>query len=126
MRRIKPDHPKTKVLSVAHQRHSEKGNKNGITRKTHDRLQRRFDRLCKTKLRPGLPELNTRADYSVSLLMNPSIHRRQFVKQTTALSAGLATFGAPAIARSAESPGDKLLVGVMGLGRGLDHCNALL
>jgi predicted dehydrogenase len=90
-------------------------------------LQRRFDRLCKTKLRPRfLPELKTGADYSVSLLMNPSIDRRQFVKQTAALSASLATFGAPAIARSAESPGDKLLVGVMGLGRGLDHCNALL
>src|SRR3954468_838180 len=73
----------------------------------------------------GASKLNTGPRWSVFLLMNPSIHRRQFVKQTTAVTAGLATFGAAAIARSAESPGDKLLVGVMGLGRGLDHCNAL-
>src|SRR6266850_1585103 len=57
--------------------------------------------------------------------MNSSMNRRRFVKQTSTLSAGIAAFASPAILRSAESPGDKLLVGVMGLGRGLDHCNAL-
>src|SRR5256714_14671060 len=56
--------------------------------------------------------------------MNSSVTRRHFVKQTSTLTA--AAMPAPAILRSAESPGDKLLVGVMGLGRGLDHCNALL
>src|SRR5215212_8292978 len=57
--------------------------------------------------------------------MNSSMNRRRFVKQTAALSA-LSTIAAPAILSSAESPGDKLLVGVMGLGRGHDHVNALL
>src|SRR5256885_16766424 len=58
-------------------------------------------------------------------LMNSSLTRRRFVQQTSTLTAA-AAIAAPAILRSAESPGDKLLVGVMGLGRGLDHCNALL
>src|SRR5438874_2310899 len=58
--------------------------------------------------------------------MNSSLNRRRFVQQTTTLGAGLAALSAPAILRSAESPGDKLLVGVMGLGRGLDHCKGLL
>src|SRR5437763_12871798 len=53
-----------------------------------------------------------------------SLTRRHFVKQTTSLTA--AALAVPAILRSAASPGDKLLVGVLGLGRGLDHCNALL
>src|SRR5436853_1089663 len=57
--------------------------------------------------------------------MNPSLNRRRFVQQTATVTAA-AALAAPAILRSAESPGDKLLVGVMGLGRGLDHCNALL
>src|SRR5215212_2261489 len=57
--------------------------------------------------------------------MNSSMNRRRFVKQTAALSA-LSSIAAPAILSSAQSPGDKLLVGVMGLGRGHDHCNALL
>ncbi|MCI0746496.1 MAG: Gfo/Idh/MocA family oxidoreductase, partial [Verrucomicrobia subdivision 3 bacterium] len=35
------------------------------------------------------------------------------------------SIGFPAI-QAAESPGDRLFVGVMGLGRGLDHVNALL
>src|SRR5436190_18899267 len=57
--------------------------------------------------------------------MNSPINRRHFVQQTTAAGATLAALGTPAILRSAESPGDRLRVGVMGLGRGLDHCNAL-
>ena len=56
--------------------------------------------------------------------MNSSMNRRRFVQQTTSFTAA-AALAAPAILHSAESPGDKLLVGVMGLGRGLDHCNAL-
>src|SRR3954468_7245666 len=58
--------------------------------------------------------------------MNPSMNRRRFIHRTTAATAGLAAIAAPAILRSAESPGDKLVVAVMGLNRGLDHCNALL
>jgi len=56
--------------------------------------------------------------------MNLPLNRRRFVQQTTKIGTVLA-MGAPAILRSADSPGDKLLVAVMGLGRGLDHCNAL-
>src|SRR5262245_57722783 len=50
--------------------------------------------------------------------------RRRFIKQTAAAGA-VASIGFPAI-RAAESPGDRLLVGVMGLGSGLAHVNALL
>src|SRR5436853_1758458 len=57
--------------------------------------------------------------------MNPSLNRRRFVQQTATVTAA-AALAAPAILRSAESPGDKLVVAVMGLNRGLDHCNALL
>ena len=53
-------------------------------------------------------------------------NRRQFLKQSTTLTAGLAALGGPAILQSAQSPGEKLVVGVMGLGRGLDHVKALL
>lgn len=53
-----------------------------------------------------------------------STSRRTFLKQTTAATA-VASIGFPAV-RAAESPGDKLFVGVMGLGRGMDHINALL
>jgi predicted dehydrogenase len=50
--------------------------------------------------------------------------RRTFLKQTAAASA-VASIGFPAI-QAAESPGERLFVGVMGLGRGLDHVRALL
>jgi predicted dehydrogenase len=53
-----------------------------------------------------------------------STSRRTFLKQTAAASA-IASMGFPAI-RAADSPGERLFVGVMGLGRGLDHINALL
>lgn len=53
-------------------------------------------------------------------------NRRHFLKQSTALTAGLAALGGPAILESAQSPGERLVVGVMGLGRGLDHVRALL
>jgi predicted dehydrogenase len=53
-----------------------------------------------------------------------STSRRTFLKHTAAAGA-IASIGFPAI-QAAESPGDKLLVGCMGLGRGLDHVNAIL
>lgn len=50
--------------------------------------------------------------------------RRTFLKQTASVSA-IASIGFPAI-QAAESPGERLFVGIMGLGRGLDHLRALL
>ena len=50
------------------------------------------------------------------------IDRRQFIGAGAALVAGLA---APAVLRAAD-PGKKLVIGVMGLGRGLDHVKACL
>ncbi len=59
--------------------------------------------------------------------MNTSIPRRQFIKQAGLLGTGLGTFGAPAVVRSAESPGEKIIVGIMGCnGRGLAHIASYL
>ena len=57
--------------------------------------------------------------------MNTQQNRRDFVKRTTVFSFGLAV--APIVARAqvTKSPGERLVVGVMGLGRGLDHVKAL-
>ncbi len=54
-------------------------------------------------------------------------NRRQFVKRTTVYSFGLAALPllTPARAQTSRSPGEKLVVGVMGLGRGFDHVKAL-
>ncbi len=49
---------------------------------------------------------------------NP-IGRRRFLGQGTALVAGLAA--GPVFLRAADSPGERLVIGIMGLGRGLDH-----
>lgn len=55
----------------------------------------------------------------------PSSNRRHFLKQTAVMGASVAAAG-PLILRAAESPGERLHVGVMGLGRGADHIAALL
>lgn len=59
--------------------------------------------------------------------MNTLPTRRDFVKGTTVFSFGLAA--APLVARvraaDIESPGERLRVGVMGLGRGMGHVKAL-
>ena len=57
--------------------------------------------------------------------MNSRHNRRDFVKRTTVFSFGLAA--APLVSRgqTTKSPGEKLIVGVMGLGRGLDHVKAV-
>ena len=51
------------------------------------------------------------------------LDRREFLGRGAAVAAGLAA--GPAFLRAAE-PGKKLVVGVMGLGRGLDHVKACL
>jgi predicted dehydrogenase len=58
--------------------------------------------------------------------MKTSITRRRFLKQSSVATAGLAALPAIPRLRAAESPGNKLVVGVMGLGRGADHVRALL
>lgn len=58
--------------------------------------------------------------------MNPTpLHRRDFVKRTTLFSFGLAATPLLARAQTTKSPGEKLVVGVVGLGRGFDHVKAL-
>lgn len=54
------------------------------------------------------------------------INRREFLQKTSALGAGLAAYAAAGQLRAAQSPNESLRVGVMGLGRGLGHVNALL
>lgn len=57
--------------------------------------------------------------------MSTPMTRRDFTKRTTLFSFGLAA--APLITRgqTAKSPGERLVVGVMGLSRGAAHVNAL-
>jgi predicted dehydrogenase len=57
--------------------------------------------------------------------MNTQHTRRDFVKRTTVFSFGLAAAPFAARAQTSKSPGEKLVVGVMGLGRGMDHVKAL-
>ena len=52
--------------------------------------------------------------------MNDSIPRRQFIKQTAVLSAAAAAW-TPSVVRAATGPNNKIVVGVMGLSRGLAH-----
>jgi predicted dehydrogenase len=54
----------------------------------------------------------------------PTIDRRRFLGQGTAVVAGLAA--GPILLRAADVASRKLVVGVMGLGRGLDHVKACL
>jgi predicted dehydrogenase len=51
-------------------------------------------------------------------------NRRTFLKQAATVTA-VTSIGFPSI-RAAESPGDRLFVGVVGLSRGMDHVKALL
>ncbi|HKQ37324.1 MAG TPA: Gfo/Idh/MocA family oxidoreductase [Verrucomicrobiae bacterium] len=57
--------------------------------------------------------------------MNTSISRRKFFHQTSFAGAGALMLGASR-SHAALSPGDKIVVGVMGLGRGMDHVRALM
>jgi predicted dehydrogenase len=56
----------------------------------------------------------------------PAINRREFLQTSSALGAGLTAYAAAGRARGGQSPNETLAVGVMGLGRGLAHVNALL
>jgi predicted dehydrogenase len=58
--------------------------------------------------------------------MNNPCNRREFLKQTSLAGGGLALLESFHSLRAAESPNNKILVGVMGLGRGYDHAQALL
>ena len=54
--------------------------------------------------------------------MTDSITRRAFLKQTYALTAGLATLGSAVSLRAAKSPNEKVLVAIIGCNnRGMDH-----
>lgn len=55
--------------------------------------------------------------------MNP-LDRRQFLGRGAALAASLAT--GPAFLRGADEPSKKLVIGVMGLGRGMGHIQSCL
>jgi predicted dehydrogenase len=57
--------------------------------------------------------------------MNSHPTRRDFVKSTTVFSFGLAAAPLLSRAQTPKSPGEKLVVGVVGLGRGGDHVKAL-
>src|SRR6185503_8118428 len=57
--------------------------------------------------------------------MNAQQNRRDFVKRSTVFSFGLAAAPLVSRVRAADSPGEKLRVGVMGLGRGMGHVKAL-
>ena len=57
--------------------------------------------------------------------MNSNQTRRDFVRKTTVFSFGLAAAPLATRAQVSKSPGEKLIVGVMGLGRGGDHIRAL-
>jgi predicted dehydrogenase len=57
--------------------------------------------------------------------MNHPVPRRSFIQRATFYSFGLALAPQLSRAQTTKSPGDKLVVGVMGLGRGFDHVKAL-
>ncbi len=58
--------------------------------------------------------------------MQPPLTRRDFVKSASVLTFGLAAAAATAPRlRAAASPGNRLVVAVIGLGRGFDHVKAL-
>ena len=58
--------------------------------------------------------------------MNPPINRRHFFKQSAVLSAGAATFGKIRSVSAQDSPNRKIVVGVVGLGRGRGHIAGFL
>ncbi len=59
--------------------------------------------------------------------MNISMPRRDFLKRTSVLTAGLATLGSAGSLRAAKSPNDKVVVGIIGCnGRGMNHISGYL
>jgi len=58
--------------------------------------------------------------------MNIALTRRYFLKQTSVLTAGVATLGSSSL-RAGKSPNDKIILGIIGCnGRGKDHINGHL
>src|SRR5438876_5295646 len=54
--------------------------------------------------------------------MNSSLTRRKFLRQTSLLTASLATLGPAIRLRAAKSPNDRVLLAIIGCnGRGMDH-----
>lgn len=59
--------------------------------------------------------------------MKPAIPRREFLKQGTVVSAGLAALGGPGRLRAGEGANNRIAVAIMGTnGRGMDHIRAYL
>jgi predicted dehydrogenase len=59
--------------------------------------------------------------------MNNSITRRNFLKQTSTVTAGLAVLGGANRLRAAKGPNDKVLIGVCGFhNKGMDHLKSYL
>ncbi|HOX57943.1 MAG TPA: Gfo/Idh/MocA family oxidoreductase [Candidatus Paceibacterota bacterium] len=59
--------------------------------------------------------------------MTDSINRRNFLKQTSALAAGLGVLGGAASLRGARSPNEKVVVAIIGCnGRGMAHISGYL
>ncbi|HVR36607.1 MAG TPA: Gfo/Idh/MocA family oxidoreductase [Methylomirabilota bacterium] len=59
--------------------------------------------------------------------MNPSLSRRRFVQQTALGATTLAALGQPGLLRAANSPNERVRIGVMGTnGRGMAHINSFL
>src|SRR5439155_14302217 len=59
--------------------------------------------------------------------MKPSINRREFLKRSTVISAGLATLTSVPSSRAGADANNKIIVAVMGTnGRGMDHIQAYL
>src|SRR5690349_25117480 len=64
-------------------------------------------------------------DSAVHPLMIHPANRRAFIKRATLFSFGVAATAVRARAQAPKSPGEKLVVGVMGLSRGAAHVRAL-
>src|SRR5689334_18866476 len=57
--------------------------------------------------------------------MRLMLSRRDFTKKSAVLTFGFATAPLASCVRAASSPGNKLVVGVLGMGRGSAHIQAL-
>ncbi|MBL9135050.1 MAG: Gfo/Idh/MocA family oxidoreductase [Verrucomicrobiales bacterium] len=57
--------------------------------------------------------------------MNPPVNRRSFLRCSAQSAAALAFYGAIPGVRGANAPSRRIAIGVIGLGRGLDHVKAL-
>jgi predicted dehydrogenase len=64
---------------------------------------------------------------SKTIMKRESLNRRQFLKQSTVLGVSLAAASGVPSLRSAPSPNEKIIIGVMGVhGRGIEHIDSFL